>query len=199
MDRLYPIMEKPALRQVNFSLHSNRNDKNYVDDIFDFIDASKKKTKLLIALRLWNHKEGKEGNNKEILEAIRQRYCPGMELEDKPTQVRGIKISENVFLNQSLKFEWPSLKAPVAGNRGFCNGLRDQIAILVDGTVVPCCLDAEGSINLGNIKEQDLRPVYRSDRGTKFYNSFAKKEVVEPLCLRCGYRSRFGRRAEHRQ
>jgi radical SAM protein with 4Fe4S-binding SPASM domain len=196
VDKLYALMDKPALRQVNFSLHSNPGGGKYLSDIFTFVDESKKRTNLLIALRLWNHVAGRDGGNTKILGLIKERFCPEAELEDKPTHVRGINISKNVFLNQSERFDWPSPGNAAVNDRGFCNGLRDQIAILVDGTVVPCCLDAEGNISLGNIKQNELKDIYKSDRGRKFYNAFARKQAVEQLCMKCGYRSRFDRRME---
>ncbi len=190
---LEKIAGKPALRQVNFSLHSHKNDKEYLDRIFKFVDDTRD-TGLLIALRLWNHEEGKEGGNREMLERISARFFNGKELQDKPTHVRGIKISHNIFLNQSMEFEWPSLSNKEIGGRGACNGLRDQAAILVDGTVVPCCLDAEGVINLGNIMDGDLNSIIKSKRGRDFYNNFGRGIVVEELCRKCSYRQRFDKR-----
>ena len=38
---------------------------------------------------------------------------------------------------------------------GYCHALKDQLAILVDGTIVPCCLDNNGDINLGNIYKNE--------------------------------------------
>ena len=197
VEKLYGVMDKPALRQVNFSLHANRDDAGYLGAILDFTDEAREKGKL-IALRLWNHGSGSGGNTAAI-EKIKARFCPGRELQDKPTHVRGIKVAENVFLNQAEEFAWPSLRNPVIGKKGFCNGLRDQIAVLADGTVVPCCLDAEGVINLGNILEKDLKSIYKSERGKAFYNGFAHMNVIEDLCRKCTYRKRFDRRAKKAQ
>ena len=49
------------------------------------------------------------------------------------------------------KFEWPNINLDSSQEKVFCYGLRNQVGILVDGTVVPCCLDSEGTIELGNI------------------------------------------------
>ena len=70
-------------------------------------------------------------------------------------------------------------------------GLRDQIGILCDGTVVPCCLDAEGSIALGNIFRQSLDEILNSERAKALYRGFSNRAPAEELCLRCGYAERF--------
>ena len=88
------------------------------------------------------------------------------------------------------KFKWPSLKDEELGERVFCYGLRDQIGILVDGTVVPCCLDSEGSIPLGNIFTQDLDSIINCDRARAIYNGFSGRKAVEDLCKKCGFINR---------
>lgn len=75
--------------------------------------------------------------------------------------------------------------------RAFCRGLRDQIAILVDGTLVPCCLDNDGEINLGNIFESELDEILVSERARNIYNGFSEGKTIEPLCRKCSYRKRF--------
>jgi len=63
--------------------------------------------------------------------------------------------------------------------------------ILVDGTVVPCCLDGEGVINLGNIHESDFSQIVESERANNIFNGFSRREAVEELCRKCGYRTKF--------
>jgi radical SAM protein with 4Fe4S-binding SPASM domain len=104
-----------------------------------------------------------------------------------------LKLSNQIYLNQSYEFTWPDLNAPYIGETGFCYGLKDQLAILSDGTVVPCCLDGEGIINLGNIKTDTLKNILSSARSIAIQTGFACRNVVEPLCRHCGYRERFGR------
>lgn len=190
LEKAYGIIGKPALRQVNISLHSDHNSDNYLEKIFDFIDKAKAQT--LICLRLWNLSEG-SGNkeNEEIINKIKAKYSPKVVVEDKPTHVRGIKIAENIFINQSTVFDWPDLTKADIGDNGFCYGLREQIAILVDGTVVPCCLDKDGDLNLGNIQTDSLENIINGSRAKAIYDGFSRKKVVEPLCKKCGYRTRF--------
>lgn len=193
------LLSSPALRQVNFSLHSFEANyreypiDTYLDRVFDFIQKSGKCEKLLIGLRLWNISEkGKNNLNRYILSRIQKQFNVGSEVKEAVTPVNGIKLAENVFLHIAQVFDWPDAAADEISCRGFCYGLRDQIAILVDGTVVPCCLDSQGIINLGNIQYQSFAHIIRSNRAVSLYEGFSRRDAVEPLCRRCGYRTRFG-------
>lgn len=192
------IITKPALRQVNFSLHSfeaNRGEysmDSYLDKIFAFIDRSKKEGELSICLRLWNLSEdGQNGRNRYILQRIEQEFGLGFKIEDKLTPCNGIKLADRIFLNQAARFDWPDIAREEKPGKAFCYGLRDQIAVLVDGTVVPCCLDGQGTIKLGNITEQDLDSIIGSKRAQEIYEGFSGMKAVEELCRKCGYRVRF--------
>ena len=89
------------------------------------------------------------------------------------------------------KFQWPDIKIDSLGEEVFCYGLRNQIGILVDGTVVPCCLDSDGNLPLGNIFEKSLKEVLEGERATNIYNGFSRRVAVEDLCKKCGYATRF--------
>ena len=193
LEKNYHIIGKPALRQVNISLHSNSGAGNpyseeYLGNVFSFIDKAKDST--LISLRFWNLTDGDDGNT-EVLRLIKTRYAPGAVVEEKPTHVRGIQIAKNIFIHQSKAFEWPDLGRADKSETGFCYGLREQIAILVDGTVVPCCLDKDGDLNLGNIKNDTLQNIISGSRARAIYDGFSAKKAVESLCKKCGYRTRF--------
>ena len=92
---------------------------------------------------------------------------------------------------QAERFEWPDIKAKEVLGAAFCYGLRDQIAVLTDGTVVPCCLDAQGVMNLGNIIKTPLQEIIDSPRAKAIYEGFTQRRAVEPLCQRCSFRKRF--------
>jgi radical SAM protein with 4Fe4S-binding SPASM domain len=192
------ILTKRALRQVNFSLHSFRGNSidypidSYLDNIFQFIHEAQSLRDLLICLRLWNLSDDcASEKNRYILQRIEKEFNLPYIIEEKLTPCRGIKISENIFLNQAARFDWPGMDRDEISDKGFCYGLRDQIAVLVDGTVVPCCLDGEGVIKLGNILDNELQDIIESKRAKDIYNGFSNREVVESLCRKCGYRTRF--------
>ena len=92
-----------------------------------------------------------------------------------------------MFLEWGKKFDWPDTEAEYAGDTHSCYGLRDQIGVLSDGSVVPCCLDAEGRINLGNIFETPLDEILNSPRAKALKESFEKRKITEELCCHCGY------------
>ncbi len=198
-DKLLP---KPALRQINFSLHSfdgnegSTNKDEYIKNIITFVKEAIYTTDVLISLRLWNLDKNNVTNlqrkiNNHILEVIQQEFELPYKIEEKISPGRGIKISNKIYLNQDYEFQWPDLKAQEYAVEGFCYGLRNQMAILVDGTVVPCCLDGEGIINLGNIHESDFSQIVAGKRANNLFDGFSRREVVEELCRKCGYRKRF--------
>ena len=184
------LLASPALHKVNISLHAfEANDlavpfETYLSGCFDFGKAAEGQK--LISYRLWNN-GGQDEKNEEILAAMEKTF-------PKPwTQDRhGLRIGNRVFLEYGDKFDWPDLTAPDGGSGVFCHGLRDQIGILCDGTVVPCCLDHEGDIALGNLFEQDLEEILDSPRAKALYEGFSCRKATEDLCRRCGYARRFG-------
>ena len=106
---------------------------------------------------------------------------------------RGTRIGERIYLEYGDKFDWPDLTATDGGDDLFCYGLRDQIGVLCDGTVVPCCLDHNGDIALGNLFESDVETIINSPRAVAIYEGFNNKHATEELCRKCGYARRFGK------
>ena len=130
--------------------------------------------------------------NRETLEILENEYNLDFKIEEKVQPGKGVKITKNVYLNQDHEFRWPSLLAPEDEGKGFCHALRSQAAILVDGTVVPCCLDGEGVINLGNVKEKSFSEIVDGERANNLVDGFSRREAVEELCRKCGFRQKFG-------
>lgn len=198
------IIMKPAIRQINISLHSfDANEsgstmEEYLKGILDFTKEAMEKTNIIIALRLWNLDQSNSTNaerqrNRYLLSLIEEFFKLTYKIEEKITNSRGVKLTERVFLNQDYEFKWPGLQEEDYGSRGSCYGLRDQIGILADGTVVPCCLDGEGIVNLGNIYQQTFSEIIHGERVENILEGFSKRELREELCRRCGYRSRFNK------
>ncbi len=183
------LLDSPVLHKINISLHAfEANDlavpfEKYLDDCFSF--GTKCQGKKLLVYRLWNS-GGKEALNNQIITKMKE-YFPAPWIEQR----NGQKLSEKVFLEYGDKFDWPDLSAEDGGERVFCYGLRDQIGILCDGTVVPCCLDHEGDIPLGNIFTDNMDDILASPKALAIYNGFTNKTAVEPLCRKCGYARRF--------
>lgn len=196
------LLDKPSLRQINFSLHSfdgndnNGNKEDYINSIIDFAKEAVEKSNIIIAYRLWNLEKDNNLNlqrkkNNYIIRKLEEEYNLSFNIEEKIPQCRGIKIDDRVYLNQDHEFVWPDLNNEEYSDPSFCYGLRTQIAVLVDGTVVPCCLDGEGVINLGNIKNHRFSQIIEGERARRIVEGFNKREAIEELCRKCGYRTRF--------
>ncbi|WML44834.1 radical SAM/SPASM domain-containing protein [Neobacillus sp. PS3-40] len=196
------LLGKPALRQMNFSLHSfdghegSTNRDEYLSNIISFIREAAEHN-VIISLRLWNLEQDNELNakksrNQETLEALEKEFNLDYKIEEKVEPGSGVKIADRIYINQDHEFQWPSLQAPEDDGKGFCHALRSQAAILVDGTVVPCCLDGEGVINLGNINTTPFSEIVDGERANNLYDGFSRREAVEEMCRKCGYRKKFG-------
>ena len=183
------LCQARGLHKVNISLHAfeandlNMSIEDYLHGCFSFGVQAQGKT--IVSYRLWNQ-GGADSRNYEILETLR-RYFP----EPWVTESRGIRIGEKVYLEHGDKFDWPDLSAPIQSQRVFCYGLRDHIGVLCDGTVVPCCLDHEGDIALGNLFHQELGDILDTPRAKAIYDGFSTGNAPEELCRRCGYATRF--------
>lgn len=183
------LLNAPALHKLNISLHAfEANDLSvpfsvYLEDCFSFGQAVNGQK--LVVYRLWNN-GGADKKNQEILETMHQ-FFPAPWHDER----RGKRIANRIYLEYGDKFEWPDLSATDTGEQVFCYGLRDQIGVLCDGTVVPCCLDHEGDISLGNLFTEEMADILEKPRAMAIFDGFSKNYAAESLCRRCGYAGRF--------
>jgi radical SAM protein with 4Fe4S-binding SPASM domain len=198
----HKLLGKPALRQMNFSLHSfdghegSTNREKYLSDILSFVREAAEHN-VIISFRLWNldrdnATNAEKNRNRETLEVLEKEFGLDYKIEEKVMPGTGVKVANRIFINQDHEFQWPSLHAPEDDGKGFCHALRSHAAILVDGTVVPCCLDGEGVINLGNVNQTSFSEIVESERANNLVDGFSRREAVEEMCRRCGYRKKFG-------
>lgn len=179
-----------SLHQINFSLHSEQNNPQYCEKIFENVEILPQE--VLKVYRFWTMKEGLlSKQSTEIVEKIISYYHLPQETVEKLKQERHIRIKNNIFVDKQEQFIWPSLENDFCSLNGYCYGLKSHIAILVDGTVVPCCLDSKGEIPLGNIYEERLEILLKKDRTLKIKNGFQERKAVEALCRHCSYKNRF--------
>jgi radical SAM protein with 4Fe4S-binding SPASM domain len=176
--------------KVNVSVHSfeegsDEDYKSYLNTCFDFADKSSSMG-VLTVLRLWN-RGFDEGRNINTLEILRAKFAR----EEWKESANGARIRHKLHLDYGDRFDWPDMQAPDLGDRVFCHGLGDHFAILCDGRIVPCCLDREAAIELGNVFCDDVREVLNSDRAMRMKDGFKCKTATEELCRRCGYARRF--------
>lgn len=193
------IIESGAVRQLNLSLHSitkneNTDKYNFETYIKSVLNSSKEileKTEIIISYRLWNLENiEKNSENYHILNALESAFNVE-NLKEIAKKVKFVKLAENAFLNQDLEFVWPSLENEIISEIGSCWGLRNQAAILVNGDVVPCCLDGDGKILLGNIFKSDFSDIINSEYSKEFIKNFEENKIIHNLCKRCGFRGKF--------
>ena len=189
------LLAVPCLHKVSVSLHSfEGNDRRddlaaYVDGALDFCGRAAGKG-VICALRLWNT-GGADRRNGENEERLSARF--GTDVRTLPRDGNGSRrLAENVYLESAEKFDWPDPAAPERATQ-FCHALTQQIAVLCDGTVVPCCLDGEGRIPLGDLFAQELDEILASPRAQAMRAGFAARRPTEELCRRCGYAARFNK------
>ena len=183
------LLSAPALHKVSVSLHSFEGNEggdmaDYLHGVWKFCAAASEKG-VLCALRLWN--EGGAETRNGVIEAFLHEKCPGEWPEPRGGSFR---LRDNLYLERAKKFDWPDLNAQERGTQ-FCYGLRDQLGVLADGTAVPCCLDHEGDIALGNLFTQPLSEILQSERACALHEGFSRRRPSEELCRRCGFAARF--------
>ena len=197
------LLRQAAIRQMNLSLHSfdenggEGDASSYLMPILAFVAQANEETQMIISLRFWNLNEDNAINtsldkNREMLTQIETYFNVEEPILSRVQPGRGVKIRDRIYVNQDHVFDWPSMSAPEDDAKGYCHGLSDQIGILVDGTVVPCCLDGEGDISLGNILEESFDAIIESPRAKAMLQGFRERKALEELCRKCGYRKKFG-------
>jgi len=174
--------------KIQLSLHSHESNaqgklSEYMDEVMRFSTLAAAKGTCIV-LRLWNQ-GGRDRENEEVMELI-ERYVP------KPWKERpdGFRLSDNLYLEFDRKFEWPNfennIQKKVKTNREvFCKALLKQIGVLVDGTLVPCCLDHNGDVALGNLFHQSLEDIFSSPRAQALLDGFKHHTATETLCQNC--------------
>lgn len=195
----------PAMKQINFSLQSfesnfpERDNSSYLQKIFDFTErALQERSDLYINYRLWNHGAiGSKESNDLMMKKIKDGLHVDFDAVSNIQWKKNVKIKGRAYLHFDSRFEWPHPSQPIRSTEGFCHGLSSHIGILADGTVVPCCLDKEGVISLGNCGHQNINDLLQSPRAKSIHEGFQKGILVEDLCQKCTFISRFDSKLKH--
>lgn len=179
------LLKAKALRQLNISMHAiseidERKQELYLKDIIQLIKKIENSKVFLISLRFWMGNNQLKTNTIAYLEDQLQ-----IKINNNQNQ-----ILPNVYLSYQDEFTWPANEIKISEFRG-CRGIKEHIGILVDGTVVPCCLDGNGDINLGNIFEKSLEEILSSCRYQNMLKAFSTRKIDEELCKKCSYKDKF--------
>ena len=180
-----PILKKyDNIYQINISLHSENNKKNYLEDIISSVNELSP----YINYRFWTLDNNKMDNKtKEYIKVLKEVY-------NKEEIYDGIKLKDKVYLSLDNKFTWPSINNNYYNERGTCLGAKTQLAILSDGTVSVCCLDSEGVSNLGNIYLSTMEDILASDKYQNILKGFDDHKVYLDICKHCSYKERFDKK-----
>jgi len=174
------IKDNHHIRQINISMHSFNNKyhlsiEEYMNNIIEVIDYLHNDT--YFSLRFWVG----TNYNADIIRILENYYNKKIELKN------GFEIVKNVFISINKEFIWPSLDNDYYNETGTCYALKDHIGILVNGDVIPCCLDANGIINLGNIFKDNIENIINSSRYQNMLNGFKNNYKCEKLCKKCNF------------
>ena len=189
LDRFGDALLTAGLHKVNISLHSfeagqEEKHRRYLENAAQFA-LKARQADILVTFRLWNN--GYDGGKNETALQALEQYFPKPWAEN----TRGYRIRDGLFLEWGNRFAWPDQNAPDRGEDLFCHGLRAHFGILSDGTVVPCCMDSDGVIALGNVFRQELSQILASPRAKAIADGFQRRKATEDLCRRCGYARKF--------
>lgn len=176
------IKNNKNIRQLNISLHSynskyNINLDDYLNHIFEVVDTLEN---TFISYRLW----GISSNVDKILNKLNEKYNTSL---SKNSLKKNNKLKDNIYLNKEEEFIWPSMNNNYYNENGKCYGLIDHIGVLVDGTIIPCCLDTLGIINLGNIFKDDISSLKDNKLCNEMIRGFKNNKKVHELCKKCKF------------
>lgn len=196
----YATLFHPAVKQINISLNSfNKNDsaldfEQYIEPVLALCRAKlSQNADLFINLRIWNLDESmsERSYNQLLFERIGRTFEQELNIDEiYATKPRSIRLASKILLHFDDYFEWPSLNNRNYGH-GSCQGLSSHIAVLAGGTVVPCCLDCDGVIALGDLRHESLEEILNKERTVRIIEGFKEGKAVEELCQKCSYKTRF--------
>ncbi len=196
----YDTLFHPCVKQINISLNSfNKNDtsitfEQYMKPVLALCEAKlEREEDIFINLRVWNLDEmmSERTFNETLFEKLSSAFGTKLDLktiyEEKP---KSLRLASKILVHFDNYFEWPSLNNRNYGH-GTCQGIQSHVAILASGKVVPCCLDCDGIIELGDLHENTLGEILTAKRAVDIVAGFKEGKAVEELCQKCSYKDRF--------
>lgn len=196
----YNTLFHPCVKQINISLNSfNKNDtsltfEQYITPVLDLCKAKlRREEELFINLRVWNLDEmiSERSFNEILFSKLSNTFDVKLELDAiYKERLKSIRLANKILVHFDNYFEWPSLNNKNYGH-GTCQGLQSHIAVLASGKVVPCCLDCDGIVELGDLHEKSLKDILQTSRVVNMLNGFKEGKAVEELCQKCSYKDRF--------
>lgn len=174
------IENNTNIHQLNISLQAIKSDEEidiYLQNIFTAVDKLHKHGTIIV-YRLWNE----QASSKKIIEKLEKYYKTNLNGNNK--------IQDNIYLDREISFIWPDLNNNYYNEEGSCMGLRSHIGILVNGDIVPCCLDYNGTITLGNILNDKIDDILKGKRAKNMQENFLNNKKCEEFCRHCNFYDR---------
>lgn len=185
------IIKSNVVRQINISLQSLTTD-NYLNDILDSVKKLLDNTNIQIVLRFWALENNKFTKlEREIINQIVDYFNLNRNINNNIINESNVKLLNRLYLNKEEKFVWPDLENDYYEEKGTCYGTRTHLGILSDGTVIPCCLDSDGIVNLGNIFNDSFEDIINSNKFKNIVTSFQNNKACEELCKHCSFKEKF--------
>ena len=185
----YPnILEHPSLRKLSISIHSidqQEINQDYFVNVNRLIKTIANQNRQYLELRFYDPKHLK-GHAKKYHDFLKQTYA-----FKETTKLDSYLIAKHCFVYYQELFHWPNINDPVVSTEGKCHGALEMLGILNNQDVIICCLDAEGHTKIGSLNEQSLEEILHSAAYLNIYNNLLNGKLINPLCQRCTYRTRF--------
>ena len=186
-DKVQILKKYDCIHKLNISLHCENNYPDYFNSVFNACDV----LNTYIIYRLWTLQNNEvDSNSMHSIHELCNHYHLDDEIKEKLIHDKTTKINDHIYVDKDNEFIWPDLKNKIVNQKSYCHALKTHIAILSNGDVIPCCLDSQGILKLGNIFEEDLDTILNKDRTKQLRKQFTDRKITEPLCLRCGFLSR---------
>lgn len=185
-NRMHIIENSNSIRQINISLHACIEED--FADIFEVVDYLNKSTKIYFVYRYWTLSTEKLFENTLCMKKLHKHYNFSTEKQKEIVENSNIKLNETLYINKDKEFNWPDLNNNIFLEKGTCYGLKSHIGVLSNGVVVPCCLDSEGIINLGNLYEETLESILNKDYTKKIIQGFKNNKRLVSLCKHCDFK-----------
>lgn len=197
LEKYKELLCSKTIRQINFSIQSYKDNyperpiEDYLVKILDFSRyLNENNPETYINFRLWNVDIASK-ENEDVISYIERYYQVEINRNVNVAHRKSKRIWNKVYLHFDTRFEWPSFEIEHQGTKGRCYGLVNHIGIHADGVVVPCCLDKEANINLGNIFDSSLSDIINSQRAQNIKSGFENGIRVEKFCQHCTFINRF--------
>ncbi len=178
------------IHQINISLMSFLSQskislEQYFKPILELCKKHlEQKSLSFINLRLWNLDANFKApkSNLKIYEFLAKEFEAKID-----ANLSKNRLQRHILLHQNKLFKWPNLKDEPLYKKGKCHALKEQIGILSDGSLVPCCLDTKADINLGNVFENNFDKLFKSPRIKMMKKAFEEDKRIEKLCQTCEF------------